>query len=117
MPDIDFNFNLDGNNDLIIVTGQDEIEQSIRKRLLTRQGELFYDTSLGLDWNQIFSIDTKIITPQITELEIRRLVLEEDNVQSLQDLTITDSTTTRNRNIKFTVILTDLTTITGEVTI
>lgn len=117
MPDINLNFNLDGNNDLIIVSGRDEYEQSAQKRLLTRQGELFYDTVLGLDWEQVISISEKTITQATTELEVRRLLLEDSNISTVEDITISDLSSTRNRSISFTVTFTDGTTSTGEVTV
>lgn len=64
--------------DLVIIEGNDEIIQSIERRLSTNQGEWFLDTEFGLDYE---SIRGKDVTKEKAELVITEAVYQDERIE------------------------------------
>lgn len=64
--------------DLVMIEGDDEIVQSIERRLSTNQGEWFLDTEFGLDYE---SIRGKDVTKEKAELVITEAVYQDERIE------------------------------------
>lgn len=81
----DFKINSDGtlameNGDFVIISGLDEVCQSLRIRLKMWLGEWFLDTRLGTDYLGKILVKNTPENLKRAEAEIRRVIFETDHV-------------------------------------
>lgn len=98
-----------------LVDGEKEIIQRLENRLKTRKGELFTDTTYGIDYSYIVSIDSKEPTQELKELGVRECLLADEAVESVNIINVTKND--RETSIEFTARLTTGEIVTGGVEI
>lgn len=77
----------------------DDLEQKIQKTkgiLLTSLGELFYNVEIGLDRTEILDIKEKNLPLERKKLAIIQAVMQDDNVEKVDNVTI--ETDIKNRH-------------------
>ena len=89
------------NNDLVLVTGQEELRQNIENRLSVNKGEWFLNTDLGLQYSDI---QGKGVTDGEIDFAIRECCYQDDRVQETRIRSIERNSKTRNANINIIVI-------------
>lgn len=72
---------LDGNRDLALVSGTDEVTQTIRVALLTQAGEWFLDESYGVRWHE--DVFVRNPNPAVIAAAIRTTILRVPNVNRI----------------------------------
>lgn len=87
-------------------TGQEEIAQNLKTRLLSFKNDWFLDNEANIDWWSLLGTKNN---EQIIINEVTRVTLDTDGVVSINSL----DTTLKNRNITISVAVT---TIYGEIT-
>ncbi len=93
---------LDGEQNLVLVVGAEEINQNIRLLLSTAQGEWFLNTNHGTDYAAILGENW----PEIEDI-VRHIITEglkqESRIKEIIELNLDFSYETRILNIQFTV--------------
>lgn len=89
------------NGKMQLVNDKAEILQSIENRLKTRKGEYFLDTTYGLDYTEIFSMNEKHIDVERQELAIRECLLQDNRVSRVIDVNVEQHD--REANISFKI--------------
>lgn len=97
---------------LFTVDGDEELRQSIERRLTTRLGEFFLNTGFGLDMDSIVG---KQVDKEQVDLAIRECLLQENRILEVNGINI-EITNDRKAKINFTAKTID-TTIESEVVI
>lgn len=96
------------NNDLTLVIAEDEVKQRLEQRLRTFRGEWFLDIEYGMPW--ITDVLVKNPNTGIVEAMIKTHILDTPGVLELLRFELTFENTTRELDLRFTVLST-----TGEV--
>ncbi len=86
---------LDGNRDLALVSGTDEIVQTIRIALLTQAGEWFLDSSYGVRWHE--DVLKRNPSETVVAAAIKRTILRVEGVNRLLEY---EQTISANRVLK-----------------
>lgn len=86
-------------NDLVMVTGQEELRQNIENRLAVNVGEWFLNVNLGLDYS---AIQGKTTDSEI-EFAIRECCLSDDRVKEVR-IVITRDRESRRADIYIVII-------------
>lgn len=94
----------DGQNDLRMVEGDDELVQCVRDILTTNLGEWFLNLEHGFPWYMV--LGEKYDRERVTE-ELIAAVLQEDRVQSVEEIKWEFDPKTRRLNGSFKFTKTD----------
>lgn len=89
------------NNDLVIVSGQEELRQNIENRLSVNKNEWFLNILLGLDYS---ALQGKGKTDIEIEYAIRECCLQDDRVKEVRNITIDRDSKTRTVRINMLII-------------
>lgn len=89
------------NNDIALVSGQEELRQNLENRLSINKNEWFLNTVLGLDYA---SITGKGIDDKTIELSIRECLFQDDRVARVDNIKIDRNNKERKVFISFNVI-------------
>lgn len=89
------------NNDLVIVSAQEELRQNIENRLSVNKNEWFLNIALGLNYN---AIQGKGKTDIEIEYAIRECCLQDDRVQEVRDITILRDAKNRTVSISMNIV-------------
>lgn len=88
------------NNDLVLISGADEVTQNLRSRLRTYEGEWFLDTTIGLPYYR--EIFVKRQKPERIAAYFKREILKTPGVLALLQFEQDQVAATRQLNISFT---------------
>lgn len=88
-------------NDLILVSGQEELRQNIENRLSVNQGEWFLNIGLGLAYKDIVG---KGVTDREIEFAIRECCLQDNRVKEVRNIKITRDNEHRTCDIDILII-------------
>ncbi|KOP82014.1 hypothetical protein AMS60_05660 [Bacillus sp. FJAT-21945] len=99
------------NGDLVMVEGDEELQQCIEIVLGTNKGEWFLNPELGIDFNKI----REKSTDGDIENEIIEGVSQEPRIETIESLEIKKNKTNRQAEITFNAVKTDGGTIDSEV--
>ena len=89
------------NNDLVLVSGQEELRQNIENRLSVNIGEWFLNLGLGLNYSAIHG---KGVTDIEIEFAIRECCYQDPRVQEVRNIVITRNSNDRTAEINITII-------------
>ena len=101
------------NNDFVIIDGSEEVAQCIAISLGTNLKEWFLNEEFGLDFTKVLDKSTD----DEARAEVLRVLSKEERIASIDELTISNDYKNRKRTIKYTVTLTDGTTLNEEVSV
>jgi hypothetical protein len=101
-------------NDLMMITGNEEKAQSIQRTMTTNLKEFFLNERFGFDY-RLFQ--QKTINKNYLRLGINDAITIDSDIKSIDNLTVSEPTADRNVLIGFRVLLKDGTTIESEVTV
>lgn len=96
---------LDTRGGLRLTRGPDTVAQHIRQMLITRLGELPYDTTKGVDW--FGTILVKNPNLALVQAEILRVVRDIGGVEAITNYTQALTPSTRTLNVSFRVVTTE----------
>lgn len=89
------------NNDLVLVSGQEELRQNIENRLSVNKNEWWLNILLGLDYS---ALQGKGKTDIEIEYAIRECCLQDDRVKEVRNITIDRDSKTRTVRINMLII-------------
>lgn len=95
---IEDDISFDGQNNIEIVSGQDEEVQSIERALTTNIEEWFLNAEHGFDYSVI---QRKAVDEEQIRLALIEVILQEDRVSEVEEITIDLNRQTRNMTIGF----------------
>lgn len=101
------------NGDFKIIEGSEEVAQCISISLGTNLKEWFLNEEFGLDFMKMLDKSTD----DEARAEVLRVLSQEERITSIDELTISNDYKNRKRTIKYTVTLTDGTTLNEEVSV
>lgn len=101
------------NGDFKIIEGSEEVAQCISISLGTNLKEWFLNEQFGLDFMKVLGKSTD----DEARAEVLRILSKEERIKSIDELTISNDSKSRTRIIKYTVTLTDGTTLNEEVSV
>lgn len=81
-------------------TDADAMYANIQTRLQTWKTECFFDTDLGVDWNNYLGVGTKALL----DVDIRRVILSSDGVIRIDNYTSVLDSTSRNLTVEATLL-------------
>jgi len=84
---------------LQLIEDKEEKVQRTRTALEIFKGELFYNADVGLDYKQILSIDKKYATSEEKKLAIVEALQQDENINQIGEISITDDEKSRNEVI------------------
>ncbi|AVM69059.1 hypothetical protein C3V36_07285 [Lachnospiraceae bacterium oral taxon 500] len=90
------------NGDFKIISGEDEILQSLERILTTRKGEWFLNEEIGLDYSEL---EKKEVDQELLRLSVIEAVLQEERVQEVLDLIIEWDRAKRALKLSFNLVL------------
>ncbi|MFC5541571.1 DUF2634 domain-containing protein [Ureibacillus suwonensis] len=99
--------------DFEIIEGSEEVAQCIAISLGTNLKEWFLNEEFGLDFSKVLDKSTD----DEARAEVLRVLSKEERIASIDELTISNDYKNRKRTIKYTVTLTDGTTLNEEVSV
>ncbi len=99
-------------NELEMITGNDEKAQSIQRIMTTNLKEFFLNERFGFDYRLL---KQKTINKNYLRMGINDAITIDPDIKSIDGLTVSDQTTDRKALIGFKVLLKDGTTIESEV--
>jgi hypothetical protein len=100
-------------NELKIISGNEEKAQSIQRTVTTNLKEFFLNERFGFDYRLL---QQKTINKSYLRMGINGAVTFDSDIKSIDSLTVSEPTADRNVSIGFRVQLKDGTTIESEVT-
>lgn len=99
-------------NELKMITGNDEKAQSIQRTMTTNLKEFFLNERFGFDYRLL---QQKTINKNYLRMGINDAVTIDPDIKSIDNLTVSEPTPERTASISFRVLLKDGTTIESEV--
>lgn len=102
---------LDGQNNISVVSGQDEFTQAVEEILKTNAGEWFLDPDHGLDRFEI--LGKKVDAEHATDI-LRAAIFQEPRVDRIEKLELEFEKINRKLIVKFEIIQTTGETVEGE---
>lgn len=90
------------NGDFKIISGEDEILQSLERILTTRKGEWFLNEEVGLDYSEL---EKKEADKELLRLSIIEAVLQEERIQEIKDFIIDLNRAKRALKLSFNLVL------------
>ena len=99
-------------NELKLISGNDEKAQSIQRTMTTNLKEFFLNERFGFDYRLL---QQKTINKNYLRMGINDAITIDPDIKSIDGLTVSDPTTDRKALIGFKVLLKDGTTIESEV--
>jgi hypothetical protein len=98
----------DGQNNLVMVTDDDEHSQAIQRILTTSTDEYFLNPILGVAYEYL-----QVKNPNIDRIraELVKAIMQDSRVKSIVSLDVSFSNATRKLNINFEITMIDGTTI------
>ncbi|WP_125153678.1 DUF2634 domain-containing protein [Clostridium rectalis] len=94
------------NGDIVITSKRLELvedtQQKIQKTkgiLLTSKGELFYNTTIGLERSEILEIKEKNISKSRNRIAIMEALMQDENVEKVEIIDINNNKANRNKII------------------
>jgi hypothetical protein len=100
-------------NELKMITGNDEKAQSIQRTMTTNLKEFFLNERFGFDYR---ILQQKTINKNYLRMGINDAVTIDPDIKSIDNLTVSGPTPERTASIIFRVLLKDGTSIESEVT-
>ena len=111
---VDGDIVLDGQNDIALITGDDEIVQTIRENLSTNKGEWILNTDVGFDRFSI--LGQKYNQDNAIDL-LRETIFQDDRIDTIENLDLDFERKSRTLTVKFEIIKKTGETVAGEVSI
>jgi hypothetical protein len=99
-------------NELVLVTGNEEKAQSIQRTMTTNLKEFFLNERFGFDYRLL---QQKTINKNYLRMGINDAITFDTDIKGIDSLTVSEPTTDRNATIGFKVLLKNGTTIESEV--
>lgn len=88
------------NNDLILISDDEELIQSVRNTLLTRKGEFFLDPEEGVSHDNLLGKGT---SDEEARDDIIEALSRDERIQAVTDIMFTDNLETRRRQVSLTI--------------
>ena len=99
-------------NELVLITGNEEKAQSIQRTMTTNLKEFFLNERFGFDYRLL---QQKTINKNYLRMGINDAVTFDHDIKGIDSLTVSEPTADRRGAIGFKVLLKDGTTIESEV--
>lgn len=87
-------------NDLILISDDEELIQSVRNTLLTRKGEFFLDPEEGVSHDNLLGKGT---SDEEARDDIIEALSRDERIQAVIDIMFTDNLETRRRQVSLTI--------------